>query len=96
MKEVKEESGYDVISKRLLAVLDSHKHPHPPQPYQYYKIFILCEIIGGAANIGMETNEIGFFAESNLPALSQNRNTASQMQLLFQFLADPLKETVLD
>lgn len=96
VKEIQEESGYDVIPKRLIALLDTHKHPHPPQPYQYYKIFILCEITGGAANIGVETNEIGFFAENQLPPLSPNRNTESQLKLLFEFLRNPLKETIVD
>ncbi|MEC2323038.1 NUDIX hydrolase [Lederbergia lenta] len=96
VKEVKEESGYEVVSKRILALLDSYKHPHPPQAYHYYKIFILCEIIGGKADIGVETNDIGFFAKDELPPLSQNRNTETQMDLLFQFLEDPLKETIFD
>ncbi|MBS4209362.1 NUDIX hydrolase [Bacillus sp. FJAT-50079] len=96
VKEIKEESGYDVVPKRILAVLDSNKHPHPPQPYHYYKIFILCEIVGGDANIGIETNQIGFFEEDQLPPLSENRNTASQLNLLFTFLQEPLKETIFD
>lgn len=96
VKEIKEESGYDVIPKRIIALLDSNKHPHPPQPYQYYKIFILCEIVGGSASIGVETNKIDFFRAEQLPPLSANRNTESQIKLLFEFLKDPFKETVVD
>ncbi|MEK3888287.1 NUDIX hydrolase [Bacillus sp. FSL K6-3431] len=96
VKEIKEESGYDVVPTRIIALLDSYKHPHPPQAYHYYKIFILCEKIGGAANIGVETNDIDFFAEDQLPPLSENRNTESQIKLLFPFLKDPHKETILD
>src|SRR6185437_2430643 len=33
IKEIREESGYDVIPMRLLALTDNNKHPHPPQPY---------------------------------------------------------------
>jgi ADP-ribose pyrophosphatase YjhB (NUDIX family) len=96
VKEIKEESGYNVIPKKLLAVLDMNKHPHPPQPYHYYKLFIQCEIIGGNASAGLETDKIGFFTENVLPPLSTNRNTESQIHMLFDFLRNPLKETIVD
>jgi len=96
VKEIKEESGYNVMPVRLLALLDKNKHQHPPEPYHYYKIFILCEIIGGEATIGVETNNVQFFSQHNLPSLSTNRNTMSQIDLLFEFLSTPGKETLFD
>ena len=96
VKEIKEESGYDVIPVRLIALLDNNKHPHPPEPYHYYKVFILCEIIGGEATIGIETKDIHFFSEHHLPNLSTNRNTESQIKTLFEFLRNPEKETLFD
>lgn len=75
VKEIKEESGYDVMPVRLLALLDKNKHQHPPEPYHYYKIFILCEIIGGEATIGIETNNVHFF-----------RNTIYRRFLLIEIL----------
>lgn len=96
IKEIKEEAGYDVITKKLLAVCDTHKHAHPPQPYHYYKLFIHCEIIGGSANSGVETNDVQFFQKNHLPPLSKNRNTEAQIHMLFGYLADPEKETYFD
>ncbi|MBS4205785.1 NUDIX hydrolase [Lederbergia citrea] len=96
IKEIKEESGFDVNVKRLLALLDSNYHPHPPQPYHYYKLFIHCEIIGGEASIGVETNDVQFFSEQYLPKLSTNRNTESQIKMLFEFMRNPNKEPLLD
>lgn len=96
VKEIQEESGYDVMPVKLLALLDKNKHPHPPEPYHYYKIFILCEIIGGEPAVGPETNQVEFFSEHNLPSLSTNRNTESQIRTMFEFLRDPGKETVYD
>lgn len=96
VKEIKEESGYDVRPIRLLALWDKNKHPHPPEPYHYYKIFILCEIIGGEATVGIETNTIQFFSEHNLPQLSTNRNIESQIKTLFEFSRNPEKETLFD
>lgn len=96
VKEVKEESGYDVIPTKLLALLDKNKHPHPPEPYHYYKLFIQCEIIGGSPTAGIETNSIQFFSATNLPTLSIDRNTESQLITLFEFLENPTKETIFD
>ncbi|GGP12110.1 NUDIX hydrolase [Oceanobacillus neutriphilus] len=95
-KEIQEEAGFHVEPRKLLAVFDTNKHPHPPQPYQYYKLFIQCEIISGEAKLGMETKGIDFFAEDNLPDLSLNRNTETQIKCLFEFLRDQEKPTLFD
>ncbi|MFJ7973724.1 NUDIX hydrolase [Psychrobacillus sp. NPDC096389] len=96
VKEIKEESGFDVVPIRLLALLDKNKHPHPPEAYHYYKLFILCEIIGGQPTTGTETNNVQFFSEYNLPQLSLNRNTETQIKMLFEFLKEPSKDTIFD
>ncbi|MCM3409690.1 NUDIX hydrolase [Metabacillus litoralis] len=86
VKEVKEESGFDVKAVKLIGILDKKCHPHPPSPYHVYKIFILCEIIGGQAKEGIETSAVDFFAEDQLPQLSEERITKSQIQLAFKHL----------
>ncbi|RJE88435.1 NUDIX domain-containing protein [Paenibacillus sp. 1011MAR3C5] len=96
VKEVEEESGYHVKPIRLLAVLDKKFHNHPPEPYHVYKLFIRCEIIGGEALSGIETSEVAFFGIDELPELSQERNTEAQVKTMFQFLANPNLETILD
>ncbi|MGI8386908.1 NUDIX hydrolase [Robertmurraya sp. P23] len=96
VKEVQEESGFDVRPLRLIAVLDKKCHPHPPAPYHVYKMFIQCEIIGGKAKEGMETSEVAFFAEDELPPLSIERNTESQIRMAFEYLHDSLKAVYLD
>ncbi|MCK0473981.1 NUDIX hydrolase [Halalkalibacter sp. APA_J-10(15)] len=96
VKEVKEESGYDVNTKKLIALLDMNKHSHPPQPYHYYKIFIQCELTGGKAETGLETKDVRFFSENNLPKLSTGRNTEEQIYMLFDFLINPNKVSIFD
>ncbi|WP_342600933.1 NUDIX hydrolase [Psychrobacillus sp. FSL H8-0483] len=96
VKEIQEESGYDVVPIKLLALLDKDKHPHPPEAHHYYKVFIQCEIIGGNPITGIETSGIQFFSKNNLPSLSTNRNTESQIITLFEFLENPKKETIFD
>ena len=96
IKEIQEESGYNAIAKKMVALLDLNKHPHPPQPYHYYKIFIQCELVGGQAKTGLETKDVRFFSENNLPELSNDRNTKEQINMLFEFLRDPNKVAVFD
>lgn len=96
VKEVKEESGFDVKATKLLAVLDKKCHPHPPSPYHVYKMFIQCEIIGGQPKIGIETEAVDFFAENELPPLSITRITESQIHLAFRYLHNPQEPVYFD
>ncbi|TAA65723.1 NUDIX hydrolase [Planococcus salinarum] len=95
-KEIQEESGYIVVPTKMLALLDMNKHPHPPQPFHYYKLFIQCEIVGGEAKNGVETKGVEFFPEHDLPELSLNRNVESQLHTLFDFEKNPTRATLFD
>jgi ADP-ribose pyrophosphatase YjhB (NUDIX family) len=96
VKEAKEESGLDVKAVRLLGILDKKFHDHPPAPSHIYKVFILCEIVGGQIGAGMETSEVAFFEEDNLPELSLERNTEKQIKKLFEMMRSNDQEVMLD
>ncbi|WP_410513981.1 NUDIX hydrolase [Paenibacillus sp. BR2-3] len=96
VKEIREESGFETQAVRLLAVLDKKFHNHPPEAYHIYKLFILCHIVGGEAEVGVETSGVSFFAEDELPELSLERNTAEQLHTMFQYLQNPNKPVILD
>lgn len=96
VKEVREEAGFDVKAHKLLAVFDKKCHPHPPSPYHVYKFFIQCDIVGGQAREGIETDDVAFFSKDNLPPLSVERNTESQIQIAFQYLVHPETPTYFD
>jgi ADP-ribose pyrophosphatase YjhB (NUDIX family) len=95
-KEAYEESGYRVEPVKLIAVLDRQFHGHPLSPFHLYKIFFLCEIIGHENVSSIETSETGFFARGALPPLSTGRVTQAQMDMVFEFNADPSKAAVFD
>lgn len=85
IREVREESGYEVIPVKILAVYDRNKHPHFPQNiFHTYKIFILCSLCGGTATPSNETSEIGFYGENELPELSISRVTNNQIKRMFE------------
>ncbi len=89
-REVYEESGYKTRAVKLLAVYDRSKHPHTrPFPYHVYKMFFRCEITGGAASEGMETSEVSYFREDEIPELSLERVTPAQLARLFEHQRHP-------
>ncbi len=95
VKEVKEESGLEVTAEKLLAVYDKKCHPHPPELYYVYKLFFLCKVTGGYLKTGIETSDTGFFAQNELPELSTNRVTKSQIERMF-FLKNNPGDTLFD
>ena len=85
VKEVLEESGFETQAIKLLAVYDREKQGHiPPLPFHIYKLFFLCEIIGGSAYAHGETSEVGFFGEHEIPELSVSRVNMKQLRWIFQ------------
>ena len=95
-KEVYEESGWVVTPFKLLAVLDSRLHNHPPTPDYIYKLFIGCEITGGGWKQTFDILEGAFFTRTQIPNLSTNRVTAEQIALMFAYADDPAKVATLD
>jgi ADP-ribose pyrophosphatase YjhB (NUDIX family) len=95
-KEIAEEAGIQVIAERLLAISDKNKHPHPPDPYHAYKLFFLCKKTGGEIKTGMETLDVGFFAENDLPELSEGRITKSLIELMYKLYRNPNLPTYFD
>jgi len=54
--EVREEAGLEVRPVKLAAVYDRSRHPHvPPYPFHIYKMFFICEAVGGVPSPGIET-----------------------------------------
>jgi ADP-ribose pyrophosphatase YjhB (NUDIX family) len=97
VREVREEAGFDTAVQKLAAVYDRARHPHrPPYPFHIYKMFFLCEIIGGSASTSLETSGVGFFAEDELPELSTSRVLAFQIHRMFEHRRDPALPTDFD
>ena len=84
-KEAEEEAGIKVKVSRLLAVFDKKCHDHPEDLFYAYKIFLECEAENYEITTGMETLDVGFFAQDKLPELSTPRNTAGQIHKMFDF-----------
>jgi ADP-ribose pyrophosphatase YjhB (NUDIX family) len=82
IKEVLEETGLNVRVNRLLAIIDTDRHNFPPLEFHYYKLVILCDLIGGELRDNEETTDAGFFNFNSLPELSLQRNTPELFDLI--------------
>ncbi|MFK0731794.1 MAG: NUDIX hydrolase [Gloeotrichia echinulata GP01] len=89
VREVAEESGYEVRPLKILAVYERQRQGHPPLPFYTYKLFFHCELIGGSPSPSIETEEVGFFGEDSIPELSLGRVTRAQITRLFQHYRQP-------
>jgi ADP-ribose pyrophosphatase YjhB (NUDIX family) len=96
VREVKEESGYDVAPRKLAALFDRNKHPHPPIAAHAYKLFFLCDLMGGEAMPSFETPEVAFFPRHTLPKLSSSRITEHQIEHMFEHASHPEWPTTFD
>jgi ADP-ribose pyrophosphatase YjhB (NUDIX family) len=90
VRETREESGFLVRAAKLAAVWDRRRHGHDTRhPHSIYKMFFICNIIGGEPQSGAETSGVEFFAENDLPDLSLDRVTARQIDRMFEHWRRP-------
>jgi ADP-ribose pyrophosphatase YjhB (NUDIX family) len=97
VREIAEESGFKARALKLAAVRDYQRSGHPPHRIDsIYKMFFICEIIGGEARASDETSEVAFFARDELPELSLGRTTAAQIERMFHHAGHPQLATDFD
>ncbi len=89
VREVYEESGYEVRAVKLLAAYDRDRHGHPPIPYHVYKLVFLCELLDNFPSGETDTEEATFFVETEVPELSTSRVTRDQIARLFEHHRHP-------
>ena len=96
IREVAEESGYDVRVTRLLGVLDRDKQGHSPIPWHVYNIYFMCEVISGVATPSSETSAVAWFERQQIPPLSLDRIQPHLIDLFFAYHDDPTLPAVFD
>ncbi|MFU2206773.1 NUDIX hydrolase [Streptococcus pluranimalium] len=96
IKEVKEETGFDVEAKRLVAVHDKRKNNASNTAIRVIKHFVLCHYISGSFQPNSETLDAKYFELDQLPELSQNKTTEKQIRLCYEAYKAKYWETVFD
>ncbi len=83
-KECLEESGYRVRARVITSVKDRDLAGYPPHPFAIYKIYFLCDFLGGEAASSVETHEASFFPLNALPPLDPHRNCETEIRHAFR------------
>lgn len=97
IKEVKEETGLDINTTRIIAIQDRNKHNTPIYAYGVCKIFVLCEIIGGEFVKNIETTEFRYFDREHIPEnLANEKTTKEQIEMCFTAENDTHWQTYFD
>ncbi len=95
-REVREESGFLVKAKKVIAVYDANRDGRPMQFYHAYKIIFLCEIYGGKATPSNETLAVDFFSLNTLPPLSSSRTNLRHLNEVFEHYQNPERFAAFD
>jgi ADP-ribose pyrophosphatase YjhB (NUDIX family) len=83
VREIGEESGYQVAEPQLVAVVDRGLHPYTPRrPDHVYKLFFVCRTVGGEARPNLEISAVDWFPVDALPELSNDRVLPADIERL--------------
>ena len=97
VKEVKEETGLDVNAIKVVAIQDRNKHNKPIYAYGVCKVFILCDVISGEFEKNIETTEIKYFSQDEIPNnLSDEKTNKEQIEMCFKAYNDKNWQTQFD
>jgi len=88
VREVKEESGFDVRITKVIGVFDANRDGRPMELYHAFKIVFLGEITGGEAQTSHETLAVDFYTLNDPPPLSMNRTHPRHLEEIQKHLAD--------
>ena len=96
-KEVKEETGLDVETVKIISIQDRNKHNKPIYAYGVCKIFVLCNVIGGEFTENIETTEIKYFSLDEIPDnLAEEKSNIEQIRMCFKAIKDENWQTQFD
>lgn len=95
-REVREESGFQVVPYRVVGVFDANRGGRPLAFYHAYKVVFLCRLVGGQAQPSHETAAVGFFAFDKLPPLSSNRTNERHLAEVRAHVRDPYRPAAFD
>ncbi len=65
-REVAEESGLEVKSRKVAAIFDHRKHGYKAHLYHFYKIYLICDLLGGWLNRILRPRKSRIFRKKKL------------------------------
>jgi ADP-ribose pyrophosphatase YjhB (NUDIX family) len=95
-REAWEEAGFHVKARKLIGVYDANR-VNPVEYFHAFKIIFLCDILDGEARTSIETSDVKFFGQDEIPAnFSGERTTERHVLDAFLALRNPVCASVFD
>ena len=95
-REVREESGFEVIARKVIGVFDANRDGRPMNFFHAFKVVFWCELLGGETHGSNETLAAAFFDFEQLPELSSARTNVRHLAEVRAHLLDPARPTAFD
>lgn len=89
IRETKEESGLNIIPKKVIGLYDANREERPLELFHAYKIVFLCEKVGGILKISSETIAVDYFSFDRLPPLSISRTDEKHINDVLSHINNP-------
>lgn len=89
IRETKEESGLNIIPKKVIGLYDANREGRPLELFHAYKIVFLCEKVGGIPKISSETIAVDYFSFDRLPPLSISRTDEKHINDVLSHINNP-------
>jgi ADP-ribose pyrophosphatase YjhB (NUDIX family) len=96
VREVHEESGFEIVARKVIGVYDANRGGVPLELYHAYKVVFLCDLVGGEPRPSYETLAVEFFGFDELPPLSTMRTSERHLKDLLAHIQDPGCPTFFD
>lgn len=89
-REVLEESGHKVKSRKVAAIFDHRKHGYKKHLYHFYKIYLICDLLGGSSDaikedLNHETVEVAYFSKKEIESLVLDPGRSAKAHVLRMF-----------
>jgi len=96
-KEIKEEAGIRTRAKQIFSVRHKSKGTFDQDIRDFYKLYFICEEDSDReVSPGLETSQVGFFSQNEIPPLSTSRVIEEDLFLAWKFLNQDMNQTVFD
>jgi len=95
-REVREESGFEVVPRKVIGVFDANRDGRPMNFFHAVKLVFWCEVLGGEARGSNETLAAEFFDFEALPELSSSRTNARHLAEVRAHMLDPARAAAFD
>lgn len=88
-RECIEETGYQVKAQSIVSIVDRERAGYPKSIHSCYKIFMLCNVVGGIATPNIEISDIDFHPIDNLPELDPHRASKEDILRSHHYYLNP-------